>query len=131
MSKTHENQSKNTLHGSTKSYIIGFVISLLLTFAAYIPVAMHQGSFHATFSHNLLTSYVLILAFVQLVVQLLFFLHLGREPQPRWNGIFFLSTAGIVLMVVIASIWIMDNLNYNMTPHQVDQSVMDKENIYK
>ena len=131
MSDSSINHSQNHVHGSVKSYLYGFILSLVLTFAAYVPVAVHQDANHAFLSHDLLIPFVLVLAFVQLIVQLWFFLHLGREPQPRWNGFFFLSTAAIVLMVVLASIWIMDNLNYNMTPHQVDQNVMEKENIYK
>jgi len=131
MSESLHNQTNNQMHGSVKSYVVGFVLSLVLTFAAYIPVVLHQDANHSLFSHDLLIPFVLILAFIQLVVQLWFFLHLGREPQPRWNGFFFLSTAAIVLMVVLASIWIMDNLSYNMTPHQVDQNIMEKENIHK
>lgn len=78
---------------------------------------------------NLLTGdalivFVLTLAVIQLFVQAYFFLHLGREAKPRWNTVFLLATIGLILIVVIGAIWIINHLNYNMTPQQVDQYVI-------
>ena len=101
-----------------KAYVVGFVLSLILTFAAYYLVTLQL------LSGNTLLVSILVLAFVQLFVQLWFFLHLGREQKPRWNLIFFLSTAGIIFIVVAGSIWIMSHLNYNMMPHEVEEYVM-------
>ena len=108
-----------------KAYVVGFVLSLILTFAAYYLVTVQL------LSGNTLLVSILVLAFVQLFVQLWFFLHLGREQKPRWNLIFFLSTAGIIFIVVAGSIWIMSHLNYNMMPHEVEEYVMEEELIYK
>lgn len=108
-----------------KAYVVGFVLSLILTFAAYYLVTLQL------LSGNTLLVSILVLAFVQLFVQLWFFLHLGREQKPRWNLIFFLSTAGIIFIVVAGSIWIMSHLNYNMMPHEVEEYVMEEELIYK
>lgn len=115
--------------GSATPYIIGFLLSIILTFAAYIPVVIHSGSHHSMFSHELLIPLVLFFAIVQLVVQLLFFLHLGQEKKPHWNLIFFVSTVSIILLVVVGSLWIMYHLNYNMMPSQIDQHVMQDEGI--
>lgn len=101
--------------GLLKSYIIGFILSIVLTLAAYYPVWLHATSNHAMFSHVMLMWFITILAFIQLLIQLLFFLHLGQESKPRWKLAMLISFFGIVLIVVIASIWIMQHLNYNMS----------------
>ena len=91
-----------------KQYILGFILSVLLTLAAFVIV-----------TKNLLNGWDLALvlvglALIQLWVQLIFFLHLDREKASRWNLTIFLSTAGVVLILVAGSLWIMNNLNYHM-----------------
>jgi cytochrome o ubiquinol oxidase operon protein cyoD len=57
--------------------------------------------------------YILLgIAVLQLIVQLVFFLHIGRGS--RWKGITFAFAALIVIIVVVGTIWIMNNLDYNM-----------------
>lgn len=109
-----------------RSYILGFILSLALTLVAYFLVQAHVTSHHMAFSHEMLTFTVLALAVVQLVVQLLFFLHLANESGPRWNLAFFISTVGIVLLIVIAAMWIMYHLNYNMTPTQINNYLQEQ-----
>lgn len=129
MSEITEHKQTNT-HGSVSSYIIGFILSILITIAAYIPVYVHQTSAHEVFSHAFLIPFVLILAFVQLTVQLWFFLHIGKESGPRWNLAFFVSTFGLVLLVVVMSIWIMNHLNTNMTPADMTNFILHDEGIH-
>ncbi|MBX4191601.1 MAG: cytochrome o ubiquinol oxidase subunit IV [Candidatus Doudnabacteria bacterium] len=105
-----------------KSYILGFFISVGLTLTAYFIV-----------EKQLLNGYDLILvifglAFIQLWVQLIFFLHLGQEQKPRWNIYALLSTGGIALIVIVGSIWIMKNLNYHVPSNE---DIMHEERIYK
>ena len=119
------------MKSSVRYYLIGFLLSMILTLAAYIPVVIHQNSYHVIFSHQLLIPLVLLLAFAQMIVQMIFFLHLGREPRPRWNLIFFMSTASIILIIVIGSIWIMAHLNYNMTPNQMNTYIQNEEGLHK
>src|SRR6266568_6245083 len=107
--------------GLLKSYIIGFVLSVVLTLLAYYPVWLHVNSHQMMFSHELLMWFIVALAFIQLVIQLLFFLHLGQESRPRWKLLMLISFFSIVLIVVIASIWIMQHLNYNMSLIQMNR----------
>jgi cytochrome o ubiquinol oxidase subunit IV len=91
-----------------ESYIFGFVLSLILTLVAYFSVA-----------EGLISGWSLVitvgaLALVQVVIQLIFFLHLGEEPSPPLNLIVFLFMLLIVFIIVIGSIWIMYNLDYQM-----------------
>lgn len=113
-----------------RSYGIGFVLSVLATLAAYIPVHLHSSSAHSVFSHEILIPFLICLAVVQLLIQLKFFLHLGSESSPRWNLIFFVSAASIILLVVIGSLWIMHHLNYNMMPGEMEEYLLEREGIH-
>lgn len=112
--------------GSLRSYLIGFVGSLLLTLTAYFLVTEHVLS-----GTGLLVA-ILGLALAQLFVQLVCFLHLGRESSPRWNLLVFGFMLIVLLILVLGTLWIMDNLDYHMmTPTQTDQYIMEDEGIYR
>jgi cytochrome o ubiquinol oxidase operon protein cyoD len=100
-----EQENSNTL---LTSYVIGFVLSIILTFLAYVLVVNHilEGA--------LLVAVIVGLAVIQLFVQLFFFLHLGKESKPRWNLIVFAFALSVVVIIVFGSLWIMNNLDYNM-----------------
>lgn len=107
--------------GSLRSYIAGFALSIILTLAAYFIADYHIATAHHGLSHELLTVGILGLAVVQLVVQLLFFLHLGRGSNAKWNILALLFMLLVVFILVFGSLWIMNNLNYNMmSPEQMD-----------
>lgn len=98
-------------HGTLKSYVIGFILSILLTVLPYAIVV-----------HHLLVSDALVIAIVvlgviQLLVQLIFFLHLSTHPSQRWNLITFAFTLLILVILVCGTLWIMWNMNYNMMDH--------------
>jgi cytochrome o ubiquinol oxidase operon protein cyoD len=112
-------------NATLKSYITGFILSIALTLAAYFAVANHL------LTGTTVIAFILGLAMIQLVVQLLFFLHMGQEKKPRWNLLFFLSFISIIAIVVIASLWIMAHLNYNMSPDQVTKKAMQEEGFHK
>jgi cytochrome o ubiquinol oxidase operon protein cyoD len=115
-------------YGSLTSYILGFTISAVFTLAAYAMVEYHVISEHAAFSHAFLVALVLVFAIAQMCVQLIAFLHLGRESTPRWNLIVFAYAAVLLLALVLGSIWIINNLNYNMmmTPQEMDAYMLDQ-----
>jgi len=110
----------------TISYIIGFLLSVGLTLIAYGLVVNHVWGVTA------LIATIVILAIAQLAVQLIFFLHIGNEKGARWKLVTFIFAAIVVLILVVGSLWIMDNLNYNMmhfTPAQQDQYLKANEGI--
>jgi cytochrome o ubiquinol oxidase operon protein cyoD len=116
--------------GTLKSYIVGFISSIVLTLAAFFAVVdpgfFHLGHFGQLGSGALLAT-ILTLAIVQLIVQLYFFLHLGAEAGSSWKLPMFVSTIVFVLLIVIGSLWIMGHLNYNMTPAQINQYMQDQQ----
>lgn len=111
---------------AVESYIVGFLFSVVFTFLAYDLVLTDVNSRHKLFPLIFLLPIILIIACLQLIVQLIFFLHLGKEHAPRWNAFFFISTFMGILLIVIGSIWIMYHLNYNMTPMQMNQYIQNQ-----
>ena len=106
-------------HGSVQSYLIGFVLSILLTLGAYFAVVEHW------FAGWALVSVIILLALTQFFVQVELFLHIGNERKPRWNMMAFVFMIVTVATIVLGSLWIMANLNYNMmSPDQIDSYMM-------
>lgn len=97
-------------NASFKPQFLGFVLSFVLTVAAYLIVVHHHVSAEA------IPITVAGIAFVQALIQLVFFLHLGLESKPHWNTITFLFVVLVIVIVIGGSLWIMDNLNYNLMP---------------
>ncbi len=62
------------------------------------------------------------LALVQLLVQLVFFLHLGTAPDQRSNTMIFLLTVLLIATVVAGSLWVIHNANLNMMPTQMSRT---------
>ena len=112
-----------------KPYIIGFALSIILTLVAFYIVNLHVTTHHLELSHEFIITVILILAVAQLFVQLFFFLHMGREQKPRWNLAVFVTFAGMILLIVLSSLWIMFHLNYNMTPMEMQQQIVKDEQM--
>lgn len=103
-----------------KTYLIGFAFALALTLAAFALVEWRIAQGYQ------LIAILLLLALIQTVVQLWYFLHIGRAEKPNWNLIFLANTIGIILLIVIASIWIMNSLHYRMmSPQDMNQHMME------
>lgn len=114
------------MNARTKTYVIGYVVSIILTLISFTLVA--QGALPVV----AIVAVIVGLAVVQLVIQLVFFLHIGSGHGARWKVVTFffaLLTAGILIG---GSIWIMNNLNYNMlhlSPRQKDIYLKQHEGI--
>ena len=108
---SHTVNEHGASHGSLKSYITGFILSIILTGIPFWMVM--EGS--AEKSTTLVV--VVLCAVVQVIVHLVCFLHLDRKSERGWNLVAIVFSAIIILIVVVGSLWIMWNLNYNMMPH--------------
>ncbi|WP_159566032.1 cytochrome o ubiquinol oxidase subunit IV [Budvicia diplopodorum] len=103
--------SSGASHGSVKSYLIGFVLSVILT-AIPFWIVMTKAAGPST-----LVVSVALFAVVQVVVHLVYFLHMNTKSEERWNFIALIFTGLIIAIVVVGSLWIMYNLNINMMVH--------------
>lgn len=88
-----------------KLYILGYILCIGFTLTAYFVVVKQLF-------HPLET--IVGLVILQSFVQLIFFLHLGKESKPRWNLHVFLFMVLVLIIIVFGSLWIMSNLNYNL-----------------
>ena len=107
----------SSLKRQVGQYLSGFVSALILTLVSFWLVASHVAT--GVWLVVLLMSF----AVVQFVVQLIFFLHVGDEARPRWNFTALMFMLIMLVVIVAGSLWIMNNLNYNMmmTPEQMEQ----------
>ncbi|GLQ51395.1 cytochrome o ubiquinol oxidase subunit IV [Dyella flava] len=104
----HSNAHQHNAHGTLKSYTVGFVLSLVLTVLSFGCVMSGAVPQH------LVVPGIVVFCVVQLLVQLVFFLHMGTAPEQRSNlsiGVFSLL---IIAIVVVGSVWVMHNMNAHM-----------------
>ena len=97
-------------HGSLRGYIVGYVSAIALTIAAF---ATATSTSMAPFS---IEAALAVLAIAQMLVHLIFFLHINTAPEQKTNVMALLLTLLIIAIVVIGSLWIMAHLNQNMVP---------------
>lgn len=117
MNHQHEN-------ASIRAYTIGFILSLIFTFIPYYLVT------HKLAASTTLLLMILGFGVLQMLVQVFFFLHLGRGPKPLYNVFFFGMTVTTILIVVGGSIVITNNLHYSMTPSDQLLRIVNDEGIY-
>lgn len=97
-------------HGSWYGYLVGYFASALLTVSAFwmaTSTAMTPSSIVAG---------LCVLAIAQMLVHLIFFLHINTAPEQRTNIMALGVTLIIIGMVVIGSLWITAHLRDNMMP---------------
>lgn len=104
-------EMQKSWHGSFKSYVIGFVASLLLTSLSFLLVVGEL------LPNNTLIVTIACFALVQAAFQLIFFLHLGQEDKPRWETIIFLFMFLVLLIIAVGSLWVMHDLNQRTMSH--------------
>ncbi|MBC8752426.1 MULTISPECIES: cytochrome o ubiquinol oxidase subunit IV [Paraburkholderia] len=95
-------------HGSFGSYTAGFVLSVILTVAAFALVMT------GTLTGQSALFAIAGLAFVQILVHLVFFLHMNTSSSQRWNVTAFAFTALTAVIVIGGTLWVMHNVSMNM-----------------
>lgn len=98
-------------HGTRRGYLIGFGLSALLTAVPFWLVM--TGALQSAQATAL---WVVGLAFVQIVVHTLCFLHVNTRAEGGWTLLALMFTVVMVAIVISGSLWIMYHLNANMMP---------------
>jgi cytochrome o ubiquinol oxidase operon protein cyoD len=97
-------------HGSFKDYTIGFILSVILT---AIPFWLVMG--HVVPPTT--TKYVILgFAAVQVIVHMIYFLHMNSSSEGGWNMMALVLTVILLFIVLSGSIWVMYHMNANMMP---------------
>ncbi|MCZ2203410.1 cytochrome o ubiquinol oxidase subunit IV [Bartonella sp. A05] len=96
---------------STGSYIVGFILAVIFTLASFIPVmyGMLEG-----WAVSTKVIYLIGMALIQIVIQIVFFLHLNSGPDAKWNLISLCFGAMCVFIIIGGTWWAISYLNYNM-----------------
>ena len=94
--------------GSRRAYTIGFLLAIALTL---VPFGLVMS--HASLGTPLI---IAVFALAQIGVHVVYFLHVDRSAEQRWNLTALIFTAIVVCIILGGSLWIMHNLYINMMP---------------
>lgn len=98
-------------HGSHASYLKGFVLSVILT-AIPFGLVMAGG-----FENRTLTALLVMgFAIAQILVHMVFFLHMNGRQEQGWTLLSTIFTVIVVVIMLAGSLWVMYHLNTNMMP---------------
>lgn len=102
-------------HGTRRGYLIGFGLSAVLTAVPFWLVMTGAiGDARVT------AAWIIGLAFVQIIVHTISFLHVNTQSEGGWTLLALLFTAVMIAIVISGSLWIMYHLNANMMPMPPD-----------
>jgi cytochrome o ubiquinol oxidase subunit IV len=110
---THHGHSHGheAAHGSFKSYMTGFVLAVILTAIPFwLVMADVLDSKAAT------AAIVMAFAAVQVVVHMVYFLHMNSKSEGGWTMLALIFTIVVVVIALSGSLWVMHHLNTNMMP---------------
>ena len=106
----HDHHDDIGYHATVKGYVVGFLLSVVLT---AIPFWLVMGKV----STPAATAFIVLgFAAVQMLVHMVYFLHLNAKVEGGWSMLALLFTAALVVIVLAGSVWVMYHLNTNMMP---------------
>lgn len=106
-------------HSTFKGYMTGFVLAVILTAIPFWLVMTGQFEKSSTTA-----AVVLGFAAVQMIVHMIYFLHMNTKSEGGWNMLALIFTLVLVVITLSGSIWVMYHLDHNMMP-----SMMDTQNV--
>jgi cytochrome o ubiquinol oxidase operon protein cyoD len=98
-------------HSTLKGYLIGFGLSVVLT---AIPFWIVMG--HVLPSPAMTAVAVMGLALIQVVVHMIYFLHMNTRSEGGWTILALIFTLVLVVIMLSGSLWVMYNMTTNMMP---------------
>ncbi len=111
-------QEHDELHATLGGYMIGFGLSLLLT---AIPFWLVMSG--VIDSKQVIAAIITVFAAVQIVVHMIYFLHMNAKSEQGWTLLSLVFTILMVVITLSGSLWVMYHLNTNMMSSQ-DMSQM-------
>jgi cytochrome o ubiquinol oxidase operon protein cyoD len=98
-------------HVSYKGYATGFILSVILT---AIPFWLVMAK---VLPSSKVTGFVILgFAAVQMVVHMVYFLHMNAKVEGGWSMLALLFTIALVVIMLAGSVWVMYHMNANMMP---------------
>jgi cytochrome o ubiquinol oxidase operon protein cyoD len=104
-------------HGTLREYLIGFGLSVVLT---AIPFWLVMSG---VLGNKQATGFIIMgFAVVQIVVHMIYFLHMNAKSDEGWTMVALVFTLILVVIALAGSLWIMHHLNTNMMPGMMQSS---------
>ncbi len=103
--------ASSSSHGSLRTYLIGFGLSVVLTL---IPFGVVMGGVFETAFWPIIIIFALGAA--QMIVHVYYFLHVDASAQGGWMLMSIAFTVLLIVIVLIGSLWVMFHLEENMMP---------------
>lgn len=97
-------------HASRRAYLTGFALSVLLTAIPFWLVMAGALPRQAT------AVAIAVLAVTQIVVHMIYFLHMDPRVEGGWSLLALIFTLILVLITLTGSLWVMYHLRVNMMP---------------
>jgi len=111
----HGHDHHEAAHGTFKSYMTGFVLSVILT---AIPFWLVMGKVFA--DPAITAALIMVFGAIQIVVHMIYFLHMNTRSEGGWNMMALIFTIVLVIIALSGSLWVMHHLNANMMPMSPD-----------
>ena len=118
----HHSEDHHTggAHATLRGYMTGFLLSVVLT---AIPFWLVMGKVFP--APHVTVAIVVAFAVVQILVHMVYFLHLNTSAEGGWNMLALIFTAVLVVIALSGSLWVMYHMNVNMMP----MSAQDMRNM--
>ena len=101
-------------HGTRRSYLIGFALSVILT---AIPFWLVMGDVIS--DRMVATLLIMGCGVVQIFVHMVYFLHMNTKSEGGWTMMAAIFTIIVIVIALSGSLWVMFHLNTNMMPGHV------------
>ena len=112
----HDDDHGGASHSTFKGYMTGFVLAVILT---VIPFWLVMGKVLP--NSNITGLVILGIAAVQIVVHMIYFLHMNTRSEGGWSLLALAFTVVLLGIMLSGSIWVMYHLNANMMPHTMQE----------
>jgi len=117
----HADHDGHVSHSTFKGYATGFVLAVILT---VIPFWLVMAK---VFDKSSTTGMLLLaIGAVQIVVHMIYFLHMNTKSEHGWSMLALIFTMMVVVIMMSGSLWVMYHLNHNMMPGMMDTTVETK-----
>jgi len=112
----HGTDGASPFHANLKDYLTGLSLAAILTAIPFwLVMSRVLGSPGAT------TALILAIAVVQIVVHVIYFLHMNTKSEGGWSLLALIFTLVLVVIALAGSLWVMYHLNQNVMPVSVEQ----------
>lgn len=114
------NHETGEAHSTIRGYLTGFGLSVVLTVIPFWLVMARP------IEDGVVTAVLVVLAAVaQIVVQMIYFLHMDAKSEGGWTVMALIFTFVVLVITIAGSLWVMYHLNSNMM--SMDHEVMDMD----